>query len=98
MLPRIKKILDVEPYKVKCLWTTGEIKTIDFSLFLQDYKDKPQFVFAKLLDKSTFKNVRLDEGARTLCWDNLTTMRDYDGIVKPAPLDFCPDVLYSWAN
>lgn len=96
MLPRITQILSVEPYKVQCQWTTGEFKTIDFFDFLQEYQEKPQFVYAKLLDKSIFKRVRLDEVARTLCWDNLTTMRDYDGIIKPAPLDFCPDVLYSW--
>ncbi len=96
MLPRITQILSVEPYKVQCQWTTGESKTIDFSNFLQEYQEKPQFVYAKLLDKSIFNKVRLDEVGRTLCWDNLITMRDYDGIIKPAALDFCPDVLYSW--
>jgi Protein of unknown function (DUF2442) len=97
MLPRIKNIIEIEPYKVKCQWTTGEVKTIDFSNFLQEYRTKPEFVYAKLLDKSIFVKVRLDEVGRTLCWDNLITMRDYDGIIKPASLDFCPDVLYSWA-
>ncbi|MCU0471503.1 MAG: DUF2442 domain-containing protein [Arcicella sp.] len=98
MLPRITKVLEVEPYKIKCLWSTGEYKTVDFSDFLKDYQDKPSFVFHKLLDKSVFKTVRLDEVGKTLCWDNLTTMKDYDGSIKPAPIDFCPDVLYSWAT
>ena len=98
MLPRITQILSVEPYRVDCQWNTGEIKTIDFSDFLNEYQNKPNSVYSKLLSQDVFKRVRLDKIGRTLCWDNLITMKDYDGIIKPAPLDFCPDVLYSWAK
>lgn len=97
MLPRIKQILRVEPYKIVCEWTNGEVRLIDLELKLTEHamKNNPDNAFQKLLDKQLFLNVQLDKDAGTICWLNLTTMTDYDGISKPAQLDFCPDVLYS---
>jgi len=38
--------------------------------------------------------VRLDPESRTVCWDGLAREITADGSEQPAPLDFCPDVLY----
>lgn len=90
MLPRVKTILSVEPYKVTCLWTTGEVREVDFQQYLND--SQPQSPIARLTDKSLFSKVKTD--GRTLYWDGLLTMIDYDGSLHPAPLDFDPDVMY----
>jgi hypothetical protein len=92
MLPRIKNIISVEYLKVKTLWNTGEIREINFNNLLSEYQSKPESIFYKLFDKQTFLAVKTDK--RTLYWENLGKIQDYDGKLKLAPLDFCPDVLY----
>lgn len=92
MLPRIRQILSVEPYKVTCLWNTGEVREIDLQPLLADSATKLNSPVNRLLDKQLFKQVKTD--GRTLYWDNLLTMVDYDGSHIPAPLDFDPDVMY----
>jgi hypothetical protein len=90
MLPRIRQIIAVKPYKVTCLWNTGEIREIDFQPYL--IESKSQSPVARLADEKLFRTVKTD--GRTLYWDNLLTVTDYDGSQKPAPLDFDPDVMY----
>jgi hypothetical protein len=90
MLPRVIKIIAVKPFKVVCLWNTGEIREIDFNQYLTEAI--PQSPVSKLVDDVLFTSVKTD--GRTLYWDNLLTMIDYDGSQHPAPLDFDPDVLY----
>lgn len=90
MVARVITILSVEPYKVTCLWNTGEVREVDFQPYLTE--SKPQRPIARLTDKQLFSEVKTD--GRTLYWDNLLTMIDYDGCQHPAPLDFDPDVMY----
>ena len=94
MLPRVRTILSVEPYKITCLWNTGEVREVGFQPYIVE--SKPQSPIARLADKQLFSEVKTD--GRTLYWDNLLTMIDYDGSQHPAPLDFDPDVMYeqSW--
>ncbi len=92
MLPRIRQIVSVEPYKVTCLWTTGEVRVIDLQPFLTDSAAKPNSPVNRLLDKQLFKQVKTD--GRTLYWENLLTMIDHDGSHKSAPLEFDPDVMF----
>lgn len=91
MLPRIKKIMAVEPYKVVCLWSTGEVRQVDLQSYITD--SRPQGPIARLADAHLFGQVKTD--GRTLYWDDLLTVIDYDGSQKPAPLDFDPDTLYA---
>jgi|ERR1039458_574311 hypothetical protein len=93
MLPRIKDILSVESYSIKCLWNTGEIRIIDLEKELSN--NKSDSVLGKLLDKEIFSTVKVDNESGTIYWDNLLNYHDLDGTVKKGPLDFCPDVLYS---
>src|SRR5213082_1327768 len=92
MNPRVEKILEVRPFSVKIKWTNGQIKTVDFSKFLSDERQQKHSLFNKLFDDKIFLNVKTD--GRTLYWENLTEMIDEHGKAIPAPLDFCPDVLY----
>ena len=93
MNPRVKRILEINPFLIKLEWTNGEVKTIDFKVFLEEYSNKNS-VFDKLFVPEIFLNDKTD--GRTLYWDSLTQMIDIDGSSKAAPLDFCPDVLYNF--
>ena len=92
MNPRIKKILSTEPFIIKALWSDDKVRTIDFKFFLRDYMDKKDSLFFKILQPETFVNAKTD--GRTIYWENMTKMKDYDGQEIDAPLDFCPDVLF----
>lgn len=96
MNPRVKEILSIEPFVIKALWTDGVVRSIDFGSFLQEYAGKEGSLFQKILNKDTFKRAQAD--GRTIYWDGLTEMIDYDGQIIPAPLDFCPDVLFQHSS
>ena len=93
MLNRITTILEVKPYSITCQWSNGEIREIDFSTKLNEWASSPQSIYSKLENEDIFKNVKLDNEAHTLYWENLATMIDLSGKQIPAPLGFCPDVL-----
>ena len=92
MNPRITEILSVEPFVIKSLWTDGQVRVTDFGKLLAEYKGNSKSVFGKILQPEIFIQAKTD--GRTVFWDNLTEMEDYDGNLIPAPLDFCPDVLF----
>ncbi len=92
MLPRIKKIIEKDQFRILCLWNTGEEKWIDFEPFLR--KQEKNSVFLILLDPEIFGKVQCD--GRTLYWENLVPYEDLDHEVRMGVLDICPDVLYEW--
>ncbi|MCY7351202.1 MAG: DUF2442 domain-containing protein [Cytophagaceae bacterium] len=94
MLPRIKQIVSVQPYKVTYLWNTGEVREVDLQPYITASKSNGPI--ARLADEHLFEQVKTD--GRTLYWDNLLTVIDYDGSQKSAPLDFDPDVMYSMSR
>ena len=96
MNPRVKEIVDVNPYVIKIKWTNGEVKTVDFNLFLAKERDRVGSVYSRLFSPETFRKVKTD--GRTIYWDDLTEMIDEAGHRFPAPLDFCPDVIYQASN
>ena len=94
MLPRIISIEKVTPFTVSTRWTTGELREIDFNEILKKYESKPDSSIGQLLKKEIFEQVKLDPESQTLYWEGLIHMRLNDGSLVPAPLDFCPDVLF----
>jgi Protein of unknown function (DUF2442) len=92
MNPRIEEILDIKPFTIKVKWTNGQVRSIDFNEFLSEEKRKGSSNLSKLFIKDIFFKVKTD--GRTLYWENLTEMLDEKDNLIPAPLDFCPDVLY----
>jgi hypothetical protein len=92
MNPRVKEILSIEPFTIKALWSDNKVRTIDFGSFLSEYFEKKQSLYYKILNNESFINAKTD--GRTIYWENLSEMIDYDGNLVPAPLDFCPDVLF----
>ena len=93
MNPRIKEIVEVVPYQLKLRWTDGLVRTLDIARFLERERGNPNSVYARLFQPSVFNQVKTD--GRTIYWDDLTEMIDENGQRLSAPLDFCPDVLYS---
>lgn len=92
MNPRVKEILSIKPFVIKALWSDDKVRTIDFGSFLSDYFQKEQSLYFKILNEQRFQEAKTD--GRTIYWDNVSEMVDYDGKLIPAPLDFCPDVLF----
>lgn len=93
-LPRIRKILAVEPYKVTCLWSTGEVREVNLEAYVKTAR--PQGPIARLSDAHLFNQVKTD--GRTLCWDDLLTLIDDSGAPESAPLDFDPDAMYAMSH
>ncbi|OJV18442.1 MAG: hypothetical protein BGO21_23125 [Dyadobacter sp. 50-39] len=92
MNPRIEEILSVEPFIIKSLWTDGQVRVMDFGKFLAEYNGNDKSPFGKILQPEIFIQAKTD--GRTILWENMTEMEDYDGKLISAPLDFCPDVLF----
>lgn len=79
----IKKIVDVEPFRLKLLFDDGTIGLVDLKNRLETWSSSEQSIFKELLIPERFKQVQLNEELATLVWPN--------------GVDFCPDMLYEWA-
>jgi DNA-binding XRE family transcriptional regulator len=92
-LPRIIKILQVDPFKVTALWTTSEIRIIDFEPLFRDWQAQGDDRLAPLMNYTNFEQVAVSE-ARTLYWPNVPISITLRNRTITAPLDLDPDVLY----
>lgn len=95
MLPRIESIISVDGFSIITRWNTGEVRLIDFGPILAPFREKKNSTMGKLNLPEVFSKVKHDPVAKTLYWDDLLTLRNPDGSTETAPLDFCPDVLFS---
>lgn len=92
-LPRIIKILQVEPFKITTLWTTSEIRVIDFESLFPEWQAQEDTKLLPLLDYATFQQVAVSP-TRTLYWPNVLVSVTLRNRVISGPLDLDPDVLY----
>ncbi len=92
MIYQIKNILNIEHYKITCLWNTGEVRVIDLEKKLNEWGDHDKSVYRKLLNEQLFKTVKCD--GTTLYWEGLATVIETDGTKHPAPLDLDPQTLF----
>lgn len=81
MIHLIKEIKKVVPFSLTLRFNTEEILQIDLKNKLKEWSQSPDSKFKTLLDPTYFQNVKLDNEAETIYWDN--------------GIDLCPDVLYS---
>lgn len=92
-LPRITEIIKIEPYKITCRWTTGEIRVIDFKTEFKNWQKSNNKMLLQLKDYSKFENVTIKDG--TLQWYSVeVSYTGTDGKIKTQPLDVDPDNLY----
>ncbi|MBK9255150.1 MAG: hypothetical protein IPM42_06640 [Saprospiraceae bacterium] len=92
MLPRIIQILEIKDFIVKTLWTSGEVRNIDFEKLISNY---PVELKNKIVDKKIFATLSLNMESKTIYFPGLLTCIDEKGNKNLTELDFCPDVLYS---
>ncbi len=81
----INSIISIQPYTITVIFDNKERRLINFEPLLLDFPvlKKPEvFIAATLDDYPTIK------------WEGLAKMKELDGTIIPAPLDFSPDMLY----
>lgn len=92
-LPRITKILKVEPFKIHLLWNNSEVREIDFANLFLKWQQDGNTNLLLLKDFDAFKQVRLSE-QKTLEWANLLIEVTFQSKTQAFPLELDPDVLY----
>ena len=79
MLYKITKIISIEPYTVTCVFNTGEIREIDFTDWVNEFKQLHNDWTSRLADPEFFITAKL---------------ADYGTIAWGEDIDFDPAVLY----
>ena len=92
-LPRITKILKIEPFKIQLLWNNSEVREIDFTILFLKWQQDGNTDLLHLKDFDAFKQVRLSEH-KTLEWINLSVDVSFKGQIQAYPLELDPDVLF----
>lgn len=92
-LPRITEIIKIEPYKITCRWTTGEIRVNDFETEFEKWLKFGKTVLLQLKDYEKFENVIIKDG--TLQWYSVkVSFIGLSGKTITQPVDLDPDNLY----
>ena len=92
-LPRISEIIKIEPFKITCRWTTGEVKVNDFELEFNEWEKVNNTMLLKLMAYDDFKNVTIKDG--TLQWYSIMiSFTGLNGKSNTQALDIDPDNLY----
>jgi len=60
MNPRVKKIISIDNFSIKALWSDDQIRVNDFSQFLSEYFEKKDSAYFKILNDSTFQKAKTD--------------------------------------
>ena len=84
MIHLIKEIKEVNPFRLKLKFNTGETREVDLEEKLKEWSKTPGSIYKQLLEPDYFKEVKLNPEIETIYWEN--------------GIDFCPDVLYSMAT
>lgn len=92
-LPKIARILEVEPFKITLLWNTSEIRVSDFTPLFGQWEAEGDSKMAALRDWDTFKQVAVSEN-RTLCWPNVPVSFTFKGETRTGPLELDALELY----
>lgn len=81
----ISSIVDIQPYTITVIFDNKEQRKINFEQIVAQ--------FPALKKPGVFISATLDDYP-TLQWKGLAKMKELDGTIVPAPLDFSPDSLY----
>jgi len=92
-IPHITQIFKVEPFKVTCLWNTGEMRVKEFEDDFERWQTQHYDLLLPLTDYETFRHVSIGETG-TLQWVNVPVTFNFDGETRTEPLDLDPIVLY----
>lgn len=92
-LPKIARIIEVEPFKITLLWSTSEIRELDFAPLFRQWEAEGDTKMAALRDWEVFRQVTLSEN-RTLCWPNIPVSFTFKGTTHSNPLELDALELY----
>ena len=92
-LPRIAKIIAVEPFKITALWTNEEVRQLDFEPLFAQWKREVHTLLYPLFTYETFSQAAVSS-ARTLHWPSVSVQITLRNRTIEAPLDLDPDELY----
>jgi DNA-binding XRE family transcriptional regulator len=88
--PRISKIIGVDGFRVRCLFSTGEYRVVDFNELFQKWKGKD---IEKLKIETAFSGLIVENG--TLTWPNIKKeIKLKSGKTFDVAYDLSPTVLY----
>ncbi len=93
VLPRIAKILAIEPFKITALWTTSEIREIDFEPLFKQWKQENDVHLFPIFDFAIFKQVAVSQ-SNTLSWPAIIIQIKLAKRLIEGPLELDPDELY----
>ncbi len=91
--PKVVEVLNVEPFKVTCLWSTGQVRVNDFTEEMEEWKVQNYEIYLPLTNYAVFSSVAISE-AGTLTWPAAPITFTFDGQTRTEPLDLDPIVLY----
>ena len=92
-LPKIVRIIEVQPFQLTLLWNTSEIRMLDFAPLFERWETEGDAKMAALQNWETFKQVALSEN-RTLHWPNVPVSYSFKGETRSAPLELDALELY----
>lgn len=92
-LPKIARMLEIEPFKITLLWNTSEIRVSDFAPLFDQWEAEGDSKMATLRDWDTFKQVAVSEN-RTLCWPNVPVSFTFKGETRTSSLELDALELY----
>ena len=92
-MPKIARIIEVQPFQLTLLWNTSEIRVLDFAPLFEVWEKEGDTKMAVLKDWETFRQVALSEN-RTLSWPNVPVSFTFKGQTHTAPLELDALVLY----
>lgn len=88
VLHSILAIQQVEPFRLTCLWNTGEVRVNNFATHLQGENKR----LHGLADATAFQDVKVVDG--TLQWSQVLVIGLHKGEFIDQPLTLDPEVLY----
>ena len=92
----IEEILDINEYKIQCLWNDGIARTVDLKQFISEKSGNGENSYSILQDKNYFKSAKCD--GNSIYWENGINFTDTDGKIKPGSLDISPEVLFEMSE
>jgi hypothetical protein len=96
MLLRIKQIVAIEPYKIRCVWTDDIERVIDFTKI--ELFSNSNFFKQFILVEDVFVKAKIDTIAKTIYWDNVLPQLMPNGSTIYGNLDLCPDTLLKFSE
>jgi hypothetical protein len=92
---KVTEIIKIEPFKITCRWSNGEIRVIDFEPIIKKWNLQTNELSYKLTDYEVFKYASIGEG-NTICWPNIPIQHfNFTRGEISSPLSLCPNTLYS---